>query len=67
MTVGEKLRALRGSKTLKTAAEELQITKSALAMYEKNQRVPRDEIKYRLAAYYGQRVSDLFFEAFEHK
>lgn len=63
MTVGEKLRTLRGEKTQKEVANELKITKSALAMYERNQRVPRDEVKVKLAKYYNQSVEDLFFNA----
>lgn len=61
MTVGEKLRTLRGEKTQKEVADELKITKSALAMYERNQRVPRDEVKVKLAKYYNQSVENLFF------
>lgn len=61
MSTGQKLKALRGDKTQKEVAEDLKITKSALAMYEKDKRVPRDEIKIRLAEYYGETVQSLFF------
>lgn len=60
MSTGAKLRALRGNKTQKKVAEDLGITKSALAMYERDERVPRDEIKVRIAAYYGETVQFLF-------
>ena len=61
MSTGAKLRALRGEKTIQKVADELGITKSALAMYERDERVPRDEIKIRIANYYGQTVQALFY------
>lgn len=63
VSVGMKLKALRAGKkkTQQEAANELKITKSALAMYEKDNRVPRDEIKTRIAAYYGESVQSIFF------
>lgn len=67
MTTGQKLRALRGDRTQKSVARDLKITPSALSMYEKDNRVPRDEIKVRLANYYSQGVAALFFGEEEHK
>ena len=61
MSTGAKLKALRGDKTQKKVAEDLGITKSALAMYERDERIPRDEIKIRIAEYYGETVQFLFF------
>lgn len=66
MSAGTKLRALRGKKTQQQVADALGITKSALAMYERDQRVPRDEIKVRIAAYYGESVQFIFFDNSEH-
>lgn len=63
MSAGAKLRELRGSKTQKEVAEDLKITKSSLAMYERDQRVPRDEIKVKIANYYGETVQAIFFSA----
>ena len=62
MSTGAKLKALRGDRTQKKVADDLGITKSALAMYERDERVPRDEIKVRIAEYYGETVQFLFFE-----
>ena len=59
--VASKLITARGSKQQKAAAKELGITQSALAMYESGERMPRDEIKERIAAYYGTTVGALFF------
>ena len=62
MTIGEKLRELRGKKIRKTVAEELGITESSLSNYENNYRIPRDEIKKRIANYYKVSVESIFFE-----
>lgn len=67
MSTGAKLKKLRGEKTQQEAAQGIGITKSALAMYERNERVPRDEVKVRIANYYGISVGDLFFNSSEHK
>ncbi len=61
MSVGTKLRALRGKQSQKTAAEGIGITKSALAMYERDERIPRDEVKIKIASYYKESVQSLFF------
>ena len=68
MSIGLKLKALRQAKkkTIQQAADEMNITKSALAMYERDERVPRDEIKIRIAQYYGESVTFLFFNLGEH-
>lgn len=60
--IGEKLIELRGCKTIEEVAKAVNISKSALAMYEKGNRIPRDEIKIRLAEYYHTDVKELFFE-----
>ena len=61
MSIGAKLRALRGSRTQKQVADDLNITKSAWAMYEKDQRIPRDEVKVRIANYFGESIQSIFF------
>lgn len=61
MSIGKKLKALRGNKTQKEVANDLGITKSALAMYERDERVPRDEIKVKIAEYYNESVGSLFY------
>lgn len=63
MSVGTKLKVLREEKkkTQQQVAFELDITKSALAMYERGKRVPRDEIKVRIADYYGVSIESLFY------
>lgn len=67
MTVGKKLRKLRGERSLDTMAELLGITKSSLAMYERDERVPRDEIKVKIATFFNLTVGELFFNENEHE
>mgnify|MGYP003307199460 CR=1 FL=1 len=59
--VGERLRQLRGNISRKKVAEICGISVSALAMYENGERMPRDEVKIKLAALYGRSVGSLFF------
>lgn len=61
MTSGDKLRELRGEKTQSEVAKAVEISDSALSAYEQNDRVPRDEVKVRLARYYGKTVQEIFF------
>jgi transcriptional regulator with XRE-family HTH domain len=62
MTIGEKLTELRGARTREQVARDTGLSLSAIAMYELDQRVPRDRIKIILAKYYGQTVGSIFFE-----
>ena len=66
MPFGEKLRELRGNRSQETVARELNITKSSYSMYERNERVPRDEVKVRIAKYYGKTVQEIFFSCDVH-
>lgn len=59
--VGQRLRSLRGEKTLETVAKDTGINRSSLNMYELGERTPRDGIKIILAEYYGVSVGELFF------
>lgn len=61
MTVGQKLIALRGEKPREDVAKDLGISLSALAMYERDERTPRDEIKVKIARYYQTSVQEVFF------
>ena len=60
--IGKRLAALRGAKSRKEVAEALKISTSALAMYERGERIPRDEIKIKIAEFFGVPVADIFFE-----
>lgn len=65
--IGKRLILLRGNKTQKEVASELKISISALAMYEQGNRVPRDEIKLKIASYYGKSVQEIFFDSDCHE
>ena len=61
MGTPEILRALRGEKSQSQIADEIGITKSSWAMYERGERVPRDEVKIRIAEYAGKSVQEIFY------
>lgn len=60
-TTGMMLRKLRGDNTQEEIAAALGITKSSWAMYERDERVPRDEVKVRISNFFGVSVQELFF------
>lgn len=61
--IASKLINLRKSvkKTQEEVARAVGISTSALAMYEAGERLPRDEVKIRLANYYNVSVEFIFF------
>ncbi len=59
--IGHKLRELRGDLDAKTVADALEISTSALFMYERGERIPRDQVKKRIAQYFGKSVEEIFF------
>ena len=61
MTFGEKLRNLRGNKSRRKVSEELGISFSSYVKYERNERIPRDDIKKKIAKYFQTSVQDIFF------
>ena len=67
--MGNKLRSLRKArnKTVVEVASACGISQSALTMYENGERMPRDEVKMRLANYYKRTVQTIFFASNTHK
>ena len=59
--IGKRLRDLRGNVTQNETAKALGISISALTMYENGNRIPRDEIKLKIAKHYGKTVEEIFF------
>lgn len=59
--IGKKLAELRGERSQETVANAVGISISALSMYETGNRIPRDEVKVRLAKYYQTSVQKIFF------
>lgn len=60
--IAKKLIELRGEKARQEVAIDLKISYSALQMYENGERVPRDEVKIKLANYYHVTVQSIFFD-----
>ncbi|MBO5184838.1 MAG: helix-turn-helix transcriptional regulator [Clostridia bacterium] len=61
--IGKRLVDLRGEKSRQTVAKDLKISVSALQMYENGKRIPRDEVKVRIAEYYNTSIEAIFFAA----
>lgn len=59
--IGKKLVKLRGNKTQKQVASDLNLSISAIAMYESGERIPRDEHKIKIANYYHTTVQEIFY------
>ena len=59
--IAQRIVALRAGKSRKEVANACGISTSALAMYENGERIPRDEIKVRLARYFNVTVESIFY------
>lgn len=56
-----KIAELRGGMSRQQLAQELQVSKSSLDKYERGERVPRDNVKKRIAQYFGKTVQEIFY------
>lgn len=67
--IGKKLQDLRKDRGLtETAlATELGVSQSAITMYETGRRIPRDEIKIRIAVFFAQPVESIFYPKKQHE
>lgn len=63
ISVGSKLRSLRMERgeSIEITAGKIGISKSALAMYERGERTPRDEVKVKISKYYEKGIEEIFF------
>ena len=61
-TTGDRLRRLRGKRSAEEVAKACGISTSTLYNYENNSRTPRDDVKKRIASYYGKSVKFLFYD-----
>ena len=59
--IGKRLKILRGAASQKEVANALKIAPSTYAMYESGGRIPRDEIKIRIADYFRVSIESIFF------
>lgn len=64
MKFGEKLKNWRfeNDKTQKDVAIMLDISESSVAMYETNERVPRDGLKIKFSEIMEESIENLFFK-----
>ena len=65
--IGKKLVSLRGNKSREQVAVDLGISYSAIVSYENGERIPRDEVKIKLANYYDTTVAAIFFNRTDTK
>lgn len=66
--IGKKIKELREQKqeTMDELANAVNTSTSAIAMYETGKRIPRDEIKIRIAEHYRVPVESIFFQKKQH-
>lgn len=60
--IGKRLLELRGDLAREKVANAVGISISAISMYENGERVPRDDIKMKLASFYNKTVQEIFFD-----
>jgi transcriptional regulator with XRE-family HTH domain len=65
--VAKNLVNLRNRKPREEVAATIGISVSTLQMYENAQRIPRDDVKVKLANFYGVTVQSIFFDFQQHK
>lgn len=61
VAVGKRLTELRGDRSQERVARDNDLSLSAYIKYERGERIPRDNIKMRLAKYYQKTVQEIFF------
>lgn len=61
--IASRLKELRSEKGVTTieVAKACDISPQAVTMYETGERIPRDEVKIRLAKYYKKSVTSIFY------
>ena len=62
LSVGKKLKELRGKRTKREVASAIGVSESSYVKYERSERNPSDVVKKRIADYYGKTVGSIFFE-----
>lgn len=59
--IAARLKALRGNKSQQEVANAIGVTPMAISLYESGERIPRDEIKIKIAEYFKTTVDAIFF------
>ena len=67
--IGAKIRELRTKRgeSADELAKAIGTSSSAVMMYENGNRIPRDEIKIRIAEHYSTPVESIFFQTKQHE
>lgn len=60
--IGRRIRMLRGNTPGREVCKSIGISRSALSMYERGRRIPKDDIKTRFATYFEKTVQEIFFD-----
>lgn len=60
--IGERLRKLRGNRTLDEVGEALGVSSMAVSLWERGERTPSDDMKVKIAAFYKRTVMSIFFK-----
>lgn len=60
--IGKRLRILRGELTAEQVARALNVGVSTIYMWENGERIPRDEMKLKIAKYFKTSVDNIFFK-----
>lgn len=59
--IGQILTDLRGEASREEVAKAVGVSVSAWQMYENGQRIPKDEVKVRIASYFKKTVGEIFY------
>ena len=59
---GVRLKRLRNGRRLREVAEAMGVTRQTIVNYESGKRIPNDNMKVKLADYYGKSVQEIFFD-----
>ncbi|WP_342441144.1 helix-turn-helix transcriptional regulator [Lysinibacillus sp. FSL K6-0075] len=59
--IGQILIVLRGEASREDVAKAVGVSVSAWQMYENGQRIPKDEVKVRIASYFNKTVGENFY------
>lgn len=60
--IGERLKKLRGSRTLAEVAPIFGVSEVTVSLWERGERMPNDDRKVMIANYYKKSVNSIFFK-----
>lgn len=62
MTAGEKIQKLRGNRKKQIVADAIGVSYSSYVKYERDERRPSDDVKKKIAKFFGVSVESIFFK-----